>query len=87
MLGQFENLAVVGPFALEHRAGVVQGVGQDMDVGLPPRHQRAIKPDKAIAIVIGSRVSHGYLCPGIIKTDGTVGLTLGNGKPLTGQEA
>jgi len=50
VLRQAENggLAVVGAVtadALEHPVAVVQGVGEDVDVGLVPRDQCAVHPD------------------------------------------
>ena len=51
----------IGALALEHGAGVMQAMGQHMDIGIGPRHQSAIVPDDAIDFV--ERNSHG-LSPG-----------------------
>ncbi len=56
MFGGFEDLAVVAAFAFEDRAGIVQRMGQDMDIGIAPIHQFAIHPDEPVAIVIASHV-------------------------------
>ena len=64
MLAELENLAVVGPLALEHGAGVMQGVGQDVDLGFAPGHELAVEPDEAVAVVIGDDVSHARVIPG-----------------------
>jgi hypothetical protein len=39
MVGEAEHLAAVSPLPLEHRRGVMEGVGEDVDVRLAPRHQ------------------------------------------------
>ena len=46
-----EDAAAIDPLALEHRTRVVQAVAQDVDPGVAPRHQRAVEPDHAVAIV------------------------------------
>src|SRR5579883_1377045 len=51
MLGRLENLAAIGALALEHRAGVMHGVGQDMNLGVAPIDQLAVIPDDAVTIV------------------------------------
>src|SRR5262249_44344931 len=61
MFGALEHLPAIGALALEHAACVVQAVGQQMDVGLLPRHELAVVPDDAVDIV--ERDSHG-LSPG-----------------------
>ena len=58
MLGELEDFAAVGALALEHGAAVVQGVGQDVDVGLAPRTKLAVHPDEAVAVVIGNELGH-----------------------------
>ena len=61
MLGQFEDFAAVSAFAFEDGACVMQRMRQQMDLRVPPRHELAIKPDKAVAIVIGNQVCHSKL--------------------------
>ena len=56
MLSQLEDLAIVGALPLEHRRGIMQRVGQDMDLGVAPRHQLAVEPDPAVAVVEGALV-------------------------------
>jgi len=60
MLGELENLAGVGALAFKDRASVVQGVGQDVDLGLAPGDQRAIEPDETVAIVKRSWLGHQF---------------------------
>ena len=43
-------LGLVGAHALEHAHAVVQGVGEDVDLGLTPGHQLAVEPDDAVTI-------------------------------------
>ena len=51
VLGRLENLAAIGALALEHRARVVERVGQHMNLRVPPVHHFAVEPDPAVAIV------------------------------------
>src|SRR4051812_10970578 len=51
MLVKLEDFAVVGALALEHRRRIMQSVCQDVEPGLAPRHQLAIEPDPAVAVV------------------------------------
>jgi hypothetical protein len=37
----------------------MQRMSQQMDLCVPPRHELAVEPDKAVAIVIGDEVCHG----------------------------
>ena len=55
MLPAFEDLAVIGALPLEHGRGVMHRMGQDMHIGVPPRLQLTIHPDRAVAIIIGTR--------------------------------
>jgi hypothetical protein len=52
VLGQLEDLAVIGALALEHRAGIMQGVAEHMQPGVRPRHKLAIHPDEAVALIV-----------------------------------
>jgi hypothetical protein len=54
MLGQLEDLAPVHAFALEHRRGVVEAVGQYVHLRLAPGYELAVQPDPTIAIVEGN---------------------------------
>jgi len=51
MLAQLEDLTVVGPLPFEYRGRIMEGVGENVDVRFAPRHQFAIEPDPAVAIV------------------------------------
>ena len=46
VLGELEDLAAIGALALEHRAAVVQGVREHVDVGLAPGDELAVEPDE-----------------------------------------
>ena len=58
VVGEPEDLAVVGALALEYRRGIMHGVGQDVNLRLAPIDEFAVEPDEAIAIVEGGR-AHG----------------------------
>ena len=61
MLGDLEDLAAIGALALEHGAGIVQTVGENMQSGVGPGHELAVVPDDAFALVKGgSGSSHGF---------------------------
>jgi hypothetical protein len=45
MFGQLEYAAVIDALALEYRRGVMQGVTQDMYIGIFPVDQFTIEPD------------------------------------------
>ena len=65
MIQRAEDLAIIGTLALEYRAAVMEGVCQDVYLGIPPRHELAVHPDVAIAIVIcgsGHRISALLAC-------------------------
>ena len=40
---------------IEDGAGVVHGVGENMDLGVPPGNEPPVHPDEAIAVVVGLR--------------------------------
>jgi hypothetical protein len=58
MLGELEDLAAIGTLPFEHRGGIMEGVGQHMDVGFAPRDQLAVEPDPAVAVVKGAGFGH-----------------------------
>ena len=58
VLGQLEDFAIVGTFPLEHGAGIVQAVAEDMKACFPPGDQLAVEPDEAVAITIRHEVCH-----------------------------
>ena len=51
MFRQLEDLAAIDPFALEHAAGIMQAVRQDVAARLAPGDQAAVHPDHAVTIV------------------------------------
>src|SRR5215469_1217439 len=53
VLGQLEDLAFIGPLALEDGRGIMHGMGQDMDLGPAPVDEFAVEPDEAVAVVEG----------------------------------
>jgi hypothetical protein len=55
VLLELEHLAFIGALALEHGAGVVQPMGQDMHVGVLPGNQLAVVPDDAFELVVRLR--------------------------------
>ena len=54
MLGQLEDFAAIGALALEHRARIVQAVGQHMNLRVRPFDERAVHPDKAVELIEGN---------------------------------
>src|SRR5215510_5803455 len=60
MLGALKDLAAISALTFEYAAGVVQSVGQDVDVGLVPGHELSIIPNDPLKAVIGLR-SHDFL--------------------------
>ena len=60
VLGQLENLAAIGAFALEDGAGIVQAMGQHMDLGVGPFDELAVHPDEAVQLIEGNGC-HGNL--------------------------
>ena len=54
MFGGLENLAGIGALALEDAGAIVQAMGQDVDLGVLPRHDLAIEPDPTVALVEGN---------------------------------
>ena len=53
--------SLVGPDPLEYAAAVVQGVGEHVDLGLMPRHELAVHPDR---LDLGDRHSWDLLVSG-----------------------
>jgi hypothetical protein len=53
VLGALVNCPRIGALALEYRAGVVQAVGQHMDLGVDVGHELAVKPDDTGHLVEG----------------------------------
>jgi hypothetical protein len=58
MLAEPEHLAGISALPLEDRRGVMEGVGEHVDVGLAPRHQAPVQPDEAVAVVEAALVRH-----------------------------
>jgi hypothetical protein len=55
VLAALEDHPVIGPLTLEHGAGIVQPMRQNVDLALAPRDELAIHPDPAVAVVIGHK--------------------------------
>ncbi len=53
MFGQLEDAAIIDSLTFEHRRGIVQGVGQYVNLGFPPGYHLAVEPDRTRAIVEG----------------------------------
>ena len=51
MFGRLENAAAIGALTLEHAGAVMQAVAQYMELGVLPRHERAVHPDESITLV------------------------------------
>jgi hypothetical protein len=51
VISQAEYIAVIGPFAFEDAAGIMQPMRQDMQPGVAPGHESAVPPDHAVAVV------------------------------------
>src|SRR5262249_38368834 len=51
VLLELENLALIGPAALEHAARIVQRMRQDVDMCFCPWEERAVHPNEARTIV------------------------------------
>jgi hypothetical protein len=51
VLGELEDLAAIGPLALEHRTGVVEAVGEHVDLGVRPLHELTVHPDETVELV------------------------------------
>ena len=51
VLVELEDDAAIGALALEDGAGIVQAVREHVERGVRPRHERAVHPDDAGAIV------------------------------------
>ena len=59
MLAQMKDLASIDAQTLKDAGGVVQAVAQHVNTGLAPRHEAAVKPDFAIAVVKGYKAHIG----------------------------
>ena len=53
VLGQLEDLAVIGAHTLEHGAAVMECMGEEMNARIRPWDQLAIEPDKPVALIVG----------------------------------
>ncbi len=51
MGAQHEDVAGISPLAFEHAAGIVQPVGQNVQLGVAPGDHLAIQPDLAVTVV------------------------------------
>jgi hypothetical protein len=67
MLGQLKDFTAVNALSFEDAASVVQAMRKDMDIGLTPGNQLAVKPDDAVTIIEG-KPSHCPHSPGLIVT-------------------
>ena len=54
VLAILEYFSPVRALPFEYRGAVVHRVGQDVNVRLPPRHQRSVHPDESVAVVVRS---------------------------------
>jgi hypothetical protein len=59
---QLEDVAAIGPLALEHAAAIVQPMRQDVQLRFPPRHEGTIVPDHAITIIERNQRHGGFPC-------------------------
>ena len=50
--GVGENLAAINAGSLEHTAGIMERMGEHMDLRVRPRHQRAVHPNETVPLVI-----------------------------------
>jgi hypothetical protein len=62
MRAQFEDIAAIGPLALEHAAGIMQPMREDVQFRFPPGHEGAIVPDHAISIIERNQRHGGFPC-------------------------
>src|SRR6185437_3273373 len=53
VFAQLEYAPAIDALALEHRAGVMERMGQNMHLGIAPRHELAVEPYRPVAIVEG----------------------------------
>jgi site-specific DNA recombinase len=58
VLGQLEDLAAISALTFEHGRGVMEGVGEDMDLGFAPGDELAVEPDPTVAVVIAVLLDH-----------------------------
>ena len=56
VVGESEYLAAISALPLEHGRGVMERVGEDVDVRLPPWDEPAVEPDRAVAVIEAARV-------------------------------
>ena len=49
----------IAPLTLKDAAGIMQAMGQDMDLGITPIDHLAVEPDFAVTVVKRNKVSHG----------------------------
>ena len=70
-------VGVVAPDAFKNAHAVVEGMGQHMDFGVPPRRHFAVKPDNAVALGYGS-IGHGGIIPEFVGHAQTVRRFFGN---------
>ena len=63
MLGALENLAAIGALAFEHGAGVMQTVGEHVDLAIGGGNELAVEPDQVRTLVEGHR--HGIASQGM----------------------
>ncbi len=63
VLGELEDLPVIGPHPLEHGTAVMQRMGEDMHLGVLPGAQLAVQPDEALALIVRGRRRHRTLPP------------------------
>src|SRR5262249_22468072 len=52
MLRAFEDFPAIGALALEHRARIVQAMGEHVQGGLAPGHELAVVPDDPLEAVV-----------------------------------
>ncbi len=52
VLVELEDGAVIGAHPLEHRTRIVQPVSEDVDLGIAPRDELAVKPDETLALIV-----------------------------------
>src|SRR4051812_46253263 len=51
MLGRLEDLSAIGALALEHGRGVMEPMGEYVQLRVLPRHKLAVEPDPAVALI------------------------------------
>jgi hypothetical protein len=48
------DAAVIDALPFEHAGGIVQPMGQHVGLRVAPRHELAVEPDEAVAVVEGN---------------------------------